>query len=122
VAPTNHAFQYGGAEAVQSVVEWTYNGFLELDDGDFPNDAEVEERLNHYLDVLKLADMWDIPELRVHVENRVMQGGKIFIRPENVTSVKEIVRGYQAGSLVGYCDTYIGRNQEAVKAVIVPDV
>lgn len=114
--------QYGGFEAVQAFVEWTYNGFLELDDGAFPDETAIEERLNHYLDVLKLADMWDIPELRVHIENRIMQGGKIFIRPENVKQISELATEYRADELVKYCGTYTARNQEAVNAVMGPDI
>jgi hypothetical protein len=121
VASTNRTSQYGGAKAVNSVVEWTYNGFLELDDGEFQNDDGIEDRLNHYLDVLKLADMWDIPELRVHIENRVMQGGKVFIRPENVTPVKELATEYHANGLIEYCDAYIAKNLDAVKVVMEDD-
>jgi hypothetical protein len=41
--------------------------------------------------------------------------------PENVTQVKELAIEYHANGLVEYCDTYIAKNLEAVKAVMEHD-
>jgi len=108
---------YGTPHVVQSVIDWIYNGFLELDDGELGDENAIEDRLNHYLDVLKLADVWDIPMLRGHIENRLMKQWRKFIRPENVLDIKEIAESYNATGLRQFCDDYIEKNSTTVKEV-----
>ena len=108
---------YGTSESVRSVIEWVYNGFLELDDGVLEVEDDVKSRLDHYLDVLELSNVWDISELRAHIENRILTYARVFVRVENVTDVYDIASRYNAGSLKEYCENFIDRNKTVVELV-----
>jgi hypothetical protein len=109
---------YGTSAGVQSVIQWVYNGVLVLDDGNLQGASnDVENRLDHYLEVLELADMWDIEELRRHVENRILTRASVFIRVENVLNVRDIARRCNANLVVDYCEEYFQKNKDVVELV-----
>lgn len=105
------------SSCVQSVLEWVYNGFLFLDDGNLEDDDNVKDRLDHYLDLLHISDMWDIPELRTHVENRILTRSTLFIRIENVADVLKIANEYNSTGLKGFCEDYLEKNRGLVELV-----
>jgi len=107
---------YGTADSVSSVIEWVYNGYLRLDDGLLPED-ELISRLDHYLDILELSDVWDITALRAHVENRILKYADKFIRVENVSDVFKTARRYNANDLKEFCEDFIGKNKRVVELV-----
>jgi len=94
-----------------------YNGFLELDDGVLEDEDDVKSRLDHYLDILELSNVWDISELRAHIENRILTYGHVFVRVENVSDVHDIANRYNAGRLREYCEDFIERNKRVVELV-----
>jgi hypothetical protein len=108
---------YGTSDSVRSVIEWVYNGFLELDDGVLEDEDDVKSRLDHYLDVLELSNVWDISELRAHIVNRILTYAHLFVRVENVTAVYDIAGRYNAGSLKEYCERFIEQNKRVVELV-----
>ena len=108
---------YGTPESVHSVIEWVYNGFLELDDGVLEDAEDVKSRLDHYLDVLELSNVWDIPELRVHIENRILSYAHVFIRVENVSDVSDIAARFNAVDLKRFCNNFIKTNKRVVELV-----
>jgi BTB/POZ domain len=110
---------YGTSASVTSVLEWAYNGFIELDDGMLKKDDldQVQERLDHYLDCLELGNVWDVPEFRNHVENRILKFADLFIRIENVSVVHEMASRYQAGALKRHCVALISENKDIVNLV-----
>jgi hypothetical protein len=107
---------YGTAESVGSVIEWVYNGYLKLDDGLLPED-EVSSRLDHYLDILGLSNVWDIVALRAHVENRILKYADQFIRVENVSNVMDTAGRYNAKVLKEFCEDFIAKNKRVVELV-----
>jgi hypothetical protein len=108
---------YGTSESVDSVIEWVYNGFLELDDGVLEDLDDVQSRLDHYLDVLELSNVWDIMELRGHIENRILTYANKFIRVENVSDIFNIAARYNAGDLKKFCEDFIETNRDVVDLV-----
>ena len=109
---------YGTSESVAAFVDWVYNGYLDLNDKDIKDDLEkVKARLDLYFDVLRLADVWEIPLLRVHVENLVLKSKGSFIRPENVQGVYERANDCDAKEIVKYCQEYKQRNESVVKNI-----
>ena len=108
---------YGTAESVASVIEWVYEASVNLDDDNLTEVDKVKARLDHYFDILQLADVWGIPLLRSHVENRVLNQKKVFIRPENVRGVYERANDCEAGRIAEYCQTYMEDNERVVKVV-----
>lgn len=108
---------YGTSESVRSVIEWVYNGFLALDDGVLEDLDDVQSRLDHYLDVLELSNVWDIAELRGHIENRILTYPNKFIRVENVSDVFEIATRYNAATLKEFCENFIETNKRVVELV-----
>jgi hypothetical protein len=107
---------YGTAESVGSVIEWVYNGYLKLDDGLLPED-EVTSRLDHYLDILELSNVWDIVALRAHVENRILKYADKFVRVENVSTVMDTAGRYNAKVLKEFCEDFIAKNKRVVELV-----
>ena len=107
---------YGTADSVGSVIEWVYNGYLKLDDGLLPED-EVPGRLQHYLSILELTNVWDIPALRVHIENRILKYAGKFIRVENVSVVLDMAKDYNANDLEEFCEDFIDKNKRVVELV-----
>jgi hypothetical protein len=108
---------YGTSESVRSAIEWVYNGFLELDDGVLEDLDDVQNRLDHYLDVLELSNVWDIAELRGHIENRILTYASKFIRVENVSDVSDIATRYNATNLEEFCESFIEKNERVVELV-----
>ena len=108
---------YGTAESVASVIEWVYDASLNLDDDNLRDLDAVKARLDHYFDILQLAEVWGIPLLRSHVENRVLRHKEVFIRPENVRGVGERAKDCEAAEIVRYCQTYLESNGHVVKVV-----
>lgn len=110
------------AAAVRSVINWVYGGSLELENINWNEDCAIEERIELYLDVLQLANMWIIPDLRLHVENHLLRAKSEFIRLENVMGVRDIARIVNAEMLLKYCENYIQGNHTAVEVVAsLPD-
>jgi hypothetical protein len=105
------------AGCIQSVLQWVYNGFLFLDDGNLKDEDDIKDRLDHYLDLLHISDMWDIPELRTHVENRILTCSTLFIRIENVADVLKIASEYNATRLKEFCEDYFAKNRGLVELI-----
>lgn len=108
---------YGTSDSVRSVIEWVYNGFLTLDDGNLENLDVIQNRLEHYLDVLELSHVWDMPELGSHIESRILTYAQEFIRVENVSGVSDIAARYNASQLAEYCLDFIAKNKMVVELV-----
>ena len=107
---------YGTPDSVGSVIEWVYNGFLKLDDGALPED-EVNNRLDHYLAILELSNVWDITALRAHIENRILNYADKFIRVENVSAVLDLAERYEAIDLMDFCENFMEKNRRVVELV-----
>jgi BTB/POZ domain len=105
------------SDSVHSVIEWVYNGFLTLDDGNLESLDDVQNRLDHYLDILELSNVWDIPDLKSHVESRILTYAHVFIRVENVSDVFGIASSFNASQLREFCQRFIERNKTVVKLV-----
>ena len=112
---------YGSAESVRQVIEWAYTGVVDLDDGNFKDNVAVSVQLDVYLDILQLADVWDIPKLRTHIENRVLLNSKTFVRPENVDGILERVKEYNAKAVSGYCEEWRRENRGIVEGAAQED-
>ena len=66
-------------DSVSFVVDWVYSGRLNINDDIANLDIDsVGTRLNLYLDVLQLTDYWDIPLLKVEMENLILQTCRPF--------------------------------------------
>ena len=107
---------YANAESVSAVLEWVYNGDINVDDTNLGNN-EVVTRLDHYLDILQLSDVWDIPLLRTHVENRIIRNAVNFIRIENVREVGEQTKGFNAHHIEEYCRQFCYMNRHIVEII-----
>ena len=110
---------YGTSDAVASVLDWVYNGYVELDDGALKEDDldDVQERLDHYLDCLEISSVWDMPELRSHIENRILRFDRLFIRIENVSVILDLATRFEAEKLKAHCKEVIAANKELVDLV-----
>ena len=107
---------YANAESVFAVLEWVYNGDINVDDTHLENN-EVVTRLDHYLDILQLSDVWDIPLLRTHIENRIIRNAVNFIRIENVREVGELTKGFNAQHVEEYCQQFCNMNRHIVEII-----
>jgi len=108
---------YGSAESVGLVIEWVYNGALSLDDETLFEGEAIVARLDLYLDTLQLADVWDIPGLRTHVENRILGKSKLFIGPDNLQGVRDRAEEYNASEVFKYCVKVYERYKPIVEKV-----
>ena len=100
-----------------SVIEWVYDASLNLDDHSLTDVDAVKARLDHYFDILQLAEVWGIPLLRSHVENRVLKQKEVFIRPENLRGVYERANDCSAERIAEYCRSYLNDNRRIVEVV-----
>lgn len=107
---------YATAESVASVIEWIYTGSLELNEK-AENTETVEKRLDGYLDIIQLADVWDIPGLKELVEDRILQKAREFIRVENVRPVLDLAKQYNAKQLERYCQEVFNMNKDIVQVI-----
>jgi hypothetical protein len=109
---------YATADSVATVIQWVYNGRLNIDDtGIMDNDDAVHARMDDYLDVLQLADVWDIPSLKKHIENRILRNAALFIRIENVREVRDVVKQCNAKEVEKHCQKFENLNNEAVSMI-----
>lgn len=74
----------------------------------------IADNLDGLLDVLVAADRWLMPDLFADAESQVLAGIKFFVRPDNVTAVRNIADEANATKLRNYCDEYAIYNVEAV--------
>lgn len=81
------------------------------------NNDEIAKALDELLDLLQATDMWLLGRLHTMTENEVIDNAKIYIRPDNVESVREIAKDANALGLVGHCDTFIKDNASFVAAM-----
>ena len=106
---------YATADSVAAVIQWVYNGQLNIHDaGIMDNDDAVHARMDDYLDILQLADVWDIPSLKKHVENRILRNAALFIRIENVREVRDVVKQCNAKEIEKHCEKFENLNKEVV--------
>jgi BTB/POZ domain len=109
---------YATPASVQAVIDWIYKGDLGLDDRTLTDtDDSVYERLDHYMEILKLADRWDITLLKKHVENRILSKADLFIRIEIVRGVRELASQCNASELEEHCRKFEDLNKMAVDRV-----
>ena len=93
----------GNAECLQSFLDWLYNGFINLNDGDLKESMDIDARLKHYLELIRLAARWDIPLFKTHVEGRILVRRSQYIRIENVGNVYQLARTYRSERLEKFC-------------------
>lgn len=105
------------AESVASVIHWIYNECLDISDTNLANNKEVNLCLNQYLNILRLADIWDIPSLKIHVENRILTKANTFIRVENVRAVRDIAKQCNAREVENQCRKFQRANNAIVDVI-----
>lgn len=106
------------AESVAAVIDWMYNGRLDIDDNQIQtNDDTVHTLLDHYMNILRLADFWDIPLLKKHVENRILCNAKLFIRIDNVREARQIAEESYAMELEKYCLEFEEANKQVMQVM-----
>lgn len=108
---------YANAECVSSVLDWVYTGLLSLDDTGLVTGEEITTRLDQYLDLLQLTDIWDIPKLKVVVENRIVQRAYQFIRIENVNDIHDLTKRFNASHVEKYCLEFCQMNKHIVDVI-----
>jgi sacsin len=81
----------------------------------------IADKLDVLLDVLIAADRWVMPDLHAEIQSQVMFGARIFIRVDNVASVKDIADDANAIELREYCDEFALCNAVAVMLASVDD-
>ena len=111
---------YGTSESVKTVIEWVYSGRLSADDSILVDLEVVQKRLDVYLDVLALANVWDMPELTKHIEFRILNTGNSeinFVRVENVSDVLHMARRFNANGLAKHCVDFIEKNKVVIQLV-----
>ncbi|KAI9684824.1 MAG: hypothetical protein M1829_000199 [Trizodia sp. TS-e1964] len=105
-------------ETLSIIVEYVYRHdtfawtAMHVTDDDI-NDSTAE-KLDMLLDVLAVADRWIMPTLLAAVQHQILLGSKRFIRADNVTYLKKIVKKMNAADLLAYCNEFSIINADAV--------
>ena len=81
------------------------------------NNDEIAKVLDELLDLLQATDMWLLKTLHTMTENEIIDNARIYIRPDNVESVRDIAKDANASGLVTHCNTFIGDNASFVAAM-----
>ena len=108
---------YANAECVSSVLDWVYSGVLSLDDTNLVTGEDITTRLDQYLDLLQLTDIWDIPKLKVVIEDRIVQKAYQFIRIENVNDIHDLAKRFNASHVESYCMEFCQMNKHIVEVI-----
>ena len=110
--------KYATNRSVATVLDWIYKGRISIDDDTNLNGTDgVSDRLDFYLEVLQLVDVWDITTLKTHIENRIIRRTDIFIRVENVSAVGELVNQYNAKEVAKHCKEFVEKNKTVVERI-----
>jgi hypothetical protein len=110
--------KYATKRSVGAVLDWIYKGGIAIDDDThFNGNDRVSDRLDLYLEILQLADVWDITTLKTHIENRILRRTDVFIRVENVSAVGEIVNQYNAKEVAKHCKAFVEKNKAVVERI-----
>ena len=81
------------------------------------NNDEIAKVLDELLDLLQATDMWLLEMLHTMTENEIIDNARIYIRPDNVESVRDIAKDANASGLVSHCDMFIADNASFVAAM-----
>jgi hypothetical protein len=110
--------KYATNRSVATVLDWIYKGRIAIDDDtNFNGTDGVSDRLDFYLEILQLTDVWDITTLKTHVENRIIRRTDVFIRVENVSAVGELVNQYNAKEVAKHCKEFVEKNKTVVERI-----
>jgi hypothetical protein len=110
--------KYATNRSVATVLDWIYKGRIAIDDDTNFNGTEaVSDRLDFYLEILQLTDVWDITTLKTHIENRIIRRTDVFIRVENVSAVGELVNQYNAKEVAKHCKEFVEKNKTVVERI-----
>lgn len=109
--------KYATARSVAMVLDWLYQGEVSVDDSKLESADSVADRLDLYLEVLQITDVWDIPTLKTHIENRIIRRAREFIRVENVRAVTALVNHYNAKEVAKHCQAFLDLNKEVVEHI-----
>lgn len=74
----------------------------------------IADKLDDLLDLLEAANYFDMPDLKVEVENQILIPAKYFIREHNVLGVLNRASDAKAGQVEAYCTRFYKGNKEAV--------
>ena len=65
----------------------------------------------------RIARLWDIQLLKRHIENRILQNAKVFIRIENVRNVRDTARQCGANNIENQCQKFENTNSTVVARI-----
>ena len=103
---------------LSQMVDFAYTSKIDWPKVEDPADTdEVAKALDELLDLLQATDMWLLAILHIMTENEIIDNATIYIRPDNVESVREIAKDANALGLVGHCDTFVKDNASFVAAM-----
>lgn len=109
--------KYATSRSVATVLDWIYKGEISMNDSNLEGTARVSDHLDFYLEIIELTDVWDIPTLKTHIENRILRRADMFIRIENVSAVSEIVNLYNAKEVGKHCQAFMEINKAVVQRI-----
>lgn len=121
--PSRQSSSPATVENVAAVIDWIYTGRLDIDDSriQVADDSTIYTRLDEYLDILRLADFWDIPRLKDLVQNRILHNAALFIRIDTVREARVAAHQSHAAALEKQCQIYEDANKEAVERANIPE-
>lgn len=109
--------KYASQRSVTAVLDWIYKGEIFTDDTKLEGTESIASRLDLYLEILQLTDVWEIPTLKTHIVNRILNRTNNFIRVENVSAVSELVNQYNAKEVAKHCREFIAKNRAVVDRI-----
>ena len=103
---------------LSQMVDFAYTSKIEWPRVQDPgNNDEIAMVLDELLDLLQATDMWFIQTLHTMTENTIIDNAAVYIRPDNVESVRDVAKEANASGLVSHCDTFIADNLSFVEAM-----
>ncbi|MCJ1404885.1 hypothetical protein MMC11_008111 [Xylographa trunciseda] len=74
----------------------------------------IADKLDRLLDLLVGADRWLMHDMKMDVEEQILQGSRFLIRADNVSDIKRVANAVNAKALEVYCKEFVEYNAKAV--------
>ena len=100
------------------MVDFAYTSQIDWPRVQDPGDSEeIAKALDELLDLLWATDMWLLKTLHTMTENEIIENARIYIRPDNVETVRDIALDANASGLANHCGAFIADNASFVAAM-----
>jgi len=106
--------------ALSTMIEYAYGNEIEWEEMEVSEHDSADEKgvkLDKLLDLLKGSDCWLMPELKSHVQDKILLAGNAFMTTTNIVEIWERISGLGASGVEEMCAKFVEENCKVLKEI-----